>query len=235
VTVQKPHTPIRAAAGQRLGKDPGIAAFVAGGVGAADNAVGKRLEGRLYRQQLGRAHDAPCHAIFAHQRGGVARGVKRLLLGVVMRDAALQAVVFDAGGLHHLLEGVMAVGAQRHQLLHIALKRCVIALPEELQAPAPLLPALAKRQLRAKQQRRIVTKHPFQRLQRRIPVGPGFAVADGNLRRIGKAGFQRRAGLPVNNRHLMAPLQQMPGGAYTNNSRAQNNDFHGYTFSDLQV
>ena len=41
VAVQKPGTPAGAAFGQRLGKHAGVAAFVAGGVGASHNSVRK--------------------------------------------------------------------------------------------------------------------------------------------------------------------------------------------------
>ena len=120
----------------------------------------------------------------------------------------------------------MAVGAQGDELLHIALKGGVVALRQELQAPAPLLPAFAKRQLRPEQQRRIVAEHPFQRLQRRVAVGPGLAVADGNLGGIGKAGFQRCAWLAVHHRDLVPALQQMPRGAHANDACAQNDNLH---------
>ena len=143
-----------------------------------------------------------------------------------MRNAALQPVVLNAGGLHHLLERGVAVSTQRHDLLHIAFKRGVVALAQKLQAPAPLLPV----QLGPEQQRRLLVEHPLEGLERRVLVGPGFAVAHGDLRRIGEAGFQCRVGLPVHDRHLVAALQQVPGGAHANNARTQNNDFHTNTF-----
>lgn len=46
----------------------------------------------------------------------------------------------------------MAVSLQRHQLLHIALKRRVMTLPQELQPPRPLVNI----ELRPKQQRHML-------------------------------------------------------------------------------
>ena len=134
-----------------------------------------------------------------------------------MGNAVLQALVFNAGGAHHVFQRGVAVGTQRHQLLHIALKGGVIALAQKLQGPAPLLPV----QLEAKQQRRLVAEHPFQRFQRRIAVGPGLAVADRNLSRIGKAGLHGDVGLPVHDSDFVALFQKMPGGANANNSGAE--------------
>jgi hypothetical protein len=138
-------------------------------------------------------------------------------------DAALEPVVFDAGGGHHVLQRGMAVGAQRHQLLHVALEGGVIALAQELQAPAPLLPV----QLRAEQQGRIVAEHPFEQLGRRMLVGPGLAVAHRDLRRIGKARLQRGVGLAVDDDHFMATFGQVPRGADADDPGAENECFHG--------
>jgi len=45
-----------------------------------------------------------------------------------MRNAALQSVVVNASGAHHVFEGTVAVSTKSHQLLHIALKSGIIAL-----------------------------------------------------------------------------------------------------------
>src|SRR3546814_5546083 len=52
------------------------------------------------------------------------------------------------------------------------------ALAQERQAPHPLAPV----ELGPEQQRRVVLEHPFQQLQGRLRIGPGFGVRDGNLR-----------------------------------------------------
>ena len=116
------------APGQLLREQAGVAAFVAGGVGAAHNAVRKGAEGGLDAQQFVTADDLARHAVLAHQRGGFAGGVKRFLVGVVVRNAVFQALVVNAGGGHHVFERGVAVGTQGHQLLHIAFKSGVVAL-----------------------------------------------------------------------------------------------------------
>jgi len=117
-----------AALRQLLGEDPGVTAFVAGGVGAAHDVIGKRAVGRFDLEQLAAADHPAVHTETPHQRGGLRCRVKRLLVGVVMRDAALQPVVDNAGALHDVLERHMAVGPQCHDLLDVAAKGRVGAL-----------------------------------------------------------------------------------------------------------
>lgn len=122
------------ALGQCLGEHPGVATFVAGGVGisAADDAVSKLAQGRFNGQQLSGGHHTPFHTVLSHQRGSVARCVKRLHAGVVLCHAVFQPMVVDAGRVHHALQRLMAASARRCQLLHIALGRRVMALPRKL-------------------------------------------------------------------------------------------------------
>ena len=174
MAVEKLHAACGAALGELLGEGARVAAFVCAGVGAADDAVAVGAERRFNLQQLFARHQAALHTVLAHQFHGQAGIVKRFLVGIEVRDAALQAVVFDARAAHQLLERLVAVSAQRHQLLHIALKRGIIALREKPQAPAPLLPV----ELRAEQKRRLLVEHPLERLEGCLAVGPGLAVAD---------------------------------------------------------
>ena len=211
-----------ALAGQRLGEHPAIARFVAFGVGAAHDAVGKTPQRGLDAQQLFFAHHPAGHAVAAHGVGGGARLVKRLLAGVVVGNAPGQAVVVDAGVGHDVFQRRVAVLPQRHQLRHVALKSRVVALRQKLQAPLPLRGV----ELGAKFQGAFGVEHPLQGLQRRGAVGPRFAVADRNLRRVAKAGFQGRVGLAVHQRDLVPALQQMPGGADADDARAQDGDSH---------
>lgn len=123
------------AVGQCLGEHPGVATFVAGGVGigAADDAVSKLAQGRFNGQQLSGGHHTPFHTVLSHQRGSVTRCIKRLHAGVVLHHAVFQPMVVDAGRMHHALQRLMAASARRCQLLHIALGRRVMALPQKLQ------------------------------------------------------------------------------------------------------
>ena len=114
----------------------------------------------------------------------------------------------------------MAVGAQCDKLLHIALKRGIVAIGQKLQSPGVLAPTRAKRVLRAKQQGRFLAQHPFQGFERCLCVGPGLAKADRDLPGVGEAGFQRGAALTLDHRDLVSALGQMPGGADADNAGA---------------
>ncbi len=223
MTVEELHAALGAAAGQCLGEYARVAALVGAGVGAAGDAVAVSAEGRLDGEQLVAADHAPLHAEAAHQFHSMGRVVKGLLVGVEVRDAAFQPVVLDARGAHYVLECGMAVRAQRHDLLHVACEGRVVALRQELQAPAPLLPV----QLGAKQQRRFLVEHPLEGLPWRLAVGPGLTVAHRDLRRVGKTGLQRRVGLAVDHSDFMPALAQMPGGANADDAGAQDDGFHG--------
>ena len=106
----------------------GVATLVAGGVGAADDVLGILLEGGFDRQQFLAADHAALHAVLGHQRGGAGGRVKGLLVHVEVGNAFLQAVVFNAGGRDDFLQRAVAVGAQRDELLYVALKGRVIAV-----------------------------------------------------------------------------------------------------------
>ena len=146
-----------------------------------------------------------------------------------MGNAALQPLELDTGLLDHVLERHMTVGAQGHDLLHIARKGTVVALGQELQAPAPL----GRIELRPKQQRRLFVEHPFERLPGRLAIGPGLAVADRDLSAIGIAGLQGRTALAVHHGDLMTALAQMPGGADADDAGAQDDDVHAASVCTL--
>ena len=224
--VQKFCATRNAALGQRLGEDAGIAAFVARGVGAAHNMLGKGFEGGLDFEQLIAAHQLAGHAIFAHQRGCIACRVEGFLVGKKVRNAAFKPLVINAGAAHHVFQRIVAVGTQGDNLLHIALERRVIALRQKFHAPQPLVPAISHGHARAKQQWRIVTKHPFERFERCVPIRPRLAIAHRDLRRIGKAGFHGGIQLALHHDHLMPALQQVPSRAHADDACAQNDDFH---------
>ena len=194
--------------------------------------LGKLAQSRFDAQQLFAVDQLPCHSVLAHQRGCVASGVEGLLVGVVVGNAALQPLVFNAGAGHHLFQCGVAVGAQRHQLLHVALEGAVVAVGQKLKSPLVLQPARAQRVLRTEQQRSFLAEHPFQGFEGCIAVGPGLAVADGDLRRIGKTGFHGGVRLPLHDGDLVAALQEVPRGADANDACAKNNNFHGASVAE---
>ena len=214
---------------QLFGKHAGITAFIGFRESAARYLVGVRRECRLDLEQFFATDQTALHTVLAHQLHAFGGFIKGFLAAVEMGNAALQPLELDAGLLDHVFERSVAVGAQGHDLLHIARKGFVIALTEELQAPAPL----RRVQLRAKQQRRFFVEHPFERLPRCLAAGPRLAVAHGYLRAIGKAGLQRGAGLAVHHGDLMAALAQMPGGADADDAGAEDDDVHALSVCTL--
>ena len=84
-------------------------------------------------------------------------------------------------------------------------------------------------------QGRVLHEHPFQRLHRNAGGRPGRGIAGADLARVAKAGLQRRAGLAVDHRHLMAFLGEIIGGGDTEKPRAQNDDPHSATPCRLLV
>ncbi len=171
-------------------------------------------------QHLVAVEHTAVHACLAHQLGGLGAGFKVGGRREEVQDAALEPVVFDAGARHQALERSVAVGAQRHQLPHIAGKGSVVALGEELGAPAPLV----RVELGAEQQWRVIAQQPLGHLQWRASVGPGLAEAHRDLGAVGKAGFQRGARLAVHHCHLVTLLGQVPGGADADDAGAENDD-----------
>ena len=230
---QKLHAALGTAPGELLGEFAGIAAFVAGGEGAAYDMVGILLEGRLDLEQLVAADHAALHAVLGHQGRSTGRCIKGLLVHIKVGNAFFQPVVCNAGGGHDVFERAVAVGTQGYELLHIALKGSVVAVGQKFQTPAVLVPAFAKGQLRAKQQRCFLAEHPLQRLPRRLLVGPGFAVAHRNLGGVGKAGFHRGLGLAVHHGDLMTQFHQMPCGAHAHDARAKYSNFHAASVIEL--
>ena len=79
---------------------------------------------------------------------------------------------------------------------------------------------------RLNDQRRMAHEQPLHRLHRNARCGPGAGIAGADLARIGKAGFQRRAGLAVDHRHLMPGFRQIPCRGHADNARAKNDNLH---------
>ena len=69
-------------------------------------------------------------------------------------------------------------------------------------------------------------QQPFDRLDRNAGAGPGRGIAGRDLAGIGEAGLQRRAGLAVEHRHLVAGAGQVPGAGHADHAAAQDQDPH---------
>jgi hypothetical protein len=81
VPEQEAHASFRAEGRQGFGEHARVAAFVAGGVGAADDAVRERPECGLDGQQLVARDHAALDAEVPHQRRGLRAGVQRGRVG----------------------------------------------------------------------------------------------------------------------------------------------------------
>ena len=88
------------------------------------------------------------------------------------------------------------------------------------------MPSRTEGKLWAKQERRFIREHPFERFEWRITVGPRLAIAHRDLRGIGKAGFAGRLRLTIDHHDLMPGLQQMPRRTDTDDACAENDNFH---------
>ena len=97
------------------------------------------------------------------------------------------------------------------------------ALEEEARAPRPLRRIHAQ----AEEERRVVAPDPLQDLRRRIGIGPGFGVADGNLPAVGERSLHPRGIAAVHDHDLVALLGEIPGGGGADDAGAQDEDFHG--------
>ena len=117
-----------------------------------------------------------------------------------MQNTAFEMVILQIGFYAQRLQRSTAVNAHGHQLADVFSRPARCAFAQELQSPAPLLQI----SLEAKQQRRIFFAQPFQNLKRRAGIGPRHGMAGGNLSAIGKARFQARAELTINDRDIMA-------------------------------
>mmetsp|Transcript_49004 Transcript_49004/g.115075 ORF Transcript_49004/g.115075 Transcript_49004/m.115075 type:complete len:405 (+) Transcript_49004:3300-4514(+) len=209
--------------GELLREDLGVATFVAGREGSSEDAVAEGGQRRLDLQHLVAAQHAPVHAMAAHDLGARGAVVEIGLAGEEVQDAALQPVVLDAGAVDQLLQRLVRVAAQLHQLLHVALERGRRALHQKGQAPAPLVGV----QPGAEQQWRVVAQQPLGHLEGRAGIGPGLAEAHRDLGAVGEAGFQGRIGLAVDDDDLVAFVEQVPGGGDADDAGAENDDLHG--------
>ncbi len=174
------------------------------------------------RSTPARSQHAAIDAVMAHQLGGLEAVVGIGGRREEVQDAALQAVVLDAGLRHQALECLVAVAPERDQLADVALERGVVALAEEGQRPAPLV----RIETGAEQQGRIVAQEPLSDLQRRAGARPGLAEADRDLGAIGETRLERRFWLAVDDGDLVALLEQIPGGGDADDAGAEDDRFH---------
>ena len=100
-------------------------------------------------------------------------------------------------------------GNPDHALFIDLIARCRAVL-QHLPQPFDLIQAA----VRAKQQRRMAFKQPFQRFGRDTGCSPRRGIAVRKLACIGKTGFHRHALGAVDDRYFMSCLRQIPRGRY---------------------
>ena len=146
---------------------------------------------------------------------------------LMMRSEKLQRalhafVIGDAGLFANLGErNATVIGKAQHAALvdRIALRGAVRQHLDEPRQHGAI-------DLRAQDERRVVHEQPLDRLHRNAGSGPGRAIAEGDFAGIGKARFQRRPLLPVDDRDLMARLGKLIRRCHADDTGTQNDDFH---------
>ena len=96
------------------------------------------------------------------------------------------------------------------------------ALAQERGTPQPLL----QFRPRTVEQRRICPAKPAENPARSPRVGPRLGVTGGDLPAVGKAGFERRSWLPVDDDDVVAGLAQEPGAGDADHPGAEDKDAH---------
>ena len=79
-------------------------------------------------------------------------------------------------------------------------------------------------------QRAVLHQQPLDRLHRHARPGPGRGIAGRDLAGVGVAGFERRRGLAVDHRHLVAGLGQVVGAGRADHAAAEDENFDGCSF-----
>ncbi|MNI24173.1 hypothetical protein D3C73_777850 [compost metagenome] len=208
---------------QRIGELETIARLVLRRQKAADDLLSHMFQRRLDADAAFRIEHFVGNTVRCQRLDVLGRCVE-LLLGTEELKGALHAfVISDAGFITDFgKRDARIIGDPKHA----ALVDCITfrgAVAQHLRHPRQH----GGIHLRTQDQRCVVHEKPFHRLQRDSGCRPGGAVTEGNLTGIGKAGFQRRTFLPVNDGDLMAGLGKLIGGCNTDNAGSENDDFHG--------
>ncbi|SKN83977.1 Uncharacterised protein [Mycobacteroides abscessus subsp. massiliense] len=131
-----------------------------------------------------------------------------------LQSAFFASFKIHAGLRFKTAEHLTAVFGNPDHALFVGLIAGSIAVLQHLPQPFDLIQAA----VRAKQQRRMAFKQPFQRFGRDTGCSPRRGIAVRELSGIGKTGFHRHALGAVDDRYFMSCLCQIPRGRYAGNT-----------------
>ncbi len=161
------------------------------------------------------------------EKGGGALGAVQRLCGPVdLEHAAGGAVIGDRGFGADLLQGLQGMKRQMEVGLGVLSKSLRGAVAGEFDAPAQDMRYRAV----AQEERGILLAQPFDDLHRHAGLGPGLDLAGMDDAAVSPAGFHGRAGLAVEQHHLVTGFPEIPGRGRAHRTRAENNCGHGSPF-----
>ncbi len=209
--------------GQGVGEFEAVAGLVARQAQAADEQVARGLQTRLGADAAVLVQHFERDAAFAQDFGVLVDAVQLLLRAEQLQRAlgaviVLKAQLFVQLCLHHL-----AVVGQAHHARLVQGIAAGGAVAQQGQQPTHGRGV----DLGVQDQRGVAHEQPLDRLGRNAGRGPGRGIAGRDLARIGEAGLQRRAGLAVDDGHLMTLAGQVVGGGHADDAGAENCDLHG--------
>ncbi len=208
--------------GQFVGEQLAVAGLVLGQAQRADQGVGGAGQRRLHADDALAVQHFIRHAVLAQHLDVLGSGVQLLLGAEQLGGAQLAALVVDAGGRAQLVDAVAAVIGHAHHARLVDRIAAGGAVAQHLPQPAVLGDVGG----RADGQWRVLLEQPLDRLQRHPGRGPRRGVAEGELAGVGEAGLQRRAGLPIHHRDLVARLSQVPGTGRADHTTAEYQNPH---------
>ena len=199
-----------------------VAGLVAGQPQPALELAGDPRQRRLGGDAAGRVEHLERHPE-AFQHLDVARRPVDLLVGAEQLQRALAALVIsDAGRLAQRPQAVAAVLGDRHHARLVDRIAGRGAVAQHREHPGPH----GRVEHRADHQRPVAHRQPLDRLQRHAGPRPWRGIAGRNLAGIGETRLLRRAGLPVDHRHLVAGLGQVPGAGRADDAAAEHQHLH---------
>ncbi len=208
--------------GQLAGEQLAVAGLVLGQAQRADQGIGLAGQRRFHADDALAVQHLVGHAVLAQHFDVLGGGIQLLLGAEQLGGAELAALVVDAGGRAQLVDAVAAVVGHAHHARLVDRVAAGGAVAQHLPQPAVLGDVGSG----ADRQRGMFLEQPLDRLQRHPGGGPRRGVAEGELAGVGKAGFQCRAGLPVQHRHLVARLSQVPGTGRADHTTAEYQNPH---------
>jgi len=158
------------------------------------------------------------------QHGDVAGAAVELLLRAKELQGALHAlVVCDARRGPQRAQAVAAVFSQTHHPLLVDGVARRGAVGERRERPAQE----GQVDVRPDDERPVVHRQPLDRLQRYAGARPRRRITRRDFARVGEARLERRLGLAVDDRDLMAGERQLPRRGDADDAGAENQDPHG--------